>query len=61
MNKKLEKNKKIAKNMETSRIAELERHREKQIKDYAEFKMIRGHSKEKAYVMAKQHILNSNE
>ncbi len=61
MNKKLEKNKKIAQSMETSRLAELERHREKQIKDYAEFKMIRGHSKEKAYAMAKQHILNSNE
>ena len=61
MNKKLEKNKKIAENMETSRLAELERHREKQIKDYAEFKMIKGHSKEKAYAMAKQHILNSNE
>ena len=47
--------------METSRLAELERHREKQIKDYAEFKMIRGHSKETAYAMSKQHILNSNE
>ena len=60
MNKKLEKIKKLSK-YETSRLAELERHREKQIKDYAEFKMIRGHSKEKAYAMAKQHILNSNE
>lgn len=41
--------------------ADLELHRMKQIKDYAEYKMMKGHSKEKAYAMAKQHILNSNE
>ena len=41
--------------------ADLELHRMKQIKDYAEYKMIKSHSKEKAYAMAKQHILNSNE
>ena len=41
--------------------ADLELHRRKQIKHYAEYKMMKGHSKEKAYAMAKQHILSSND
>ena len=41
--------------------ADLELHRMKQIKDYAEYKMMKGHSKEKAYAMAKEHILSSND
>lgn len=40
---------------------ELELHRMKQIKDYAEYKIMKGHTKEKAYAMAKQHIGESND
>ena len=52
---------KVAEAMVRTYKADLELHRMKQIKDYAEYKMIRGHSKEKAYEMAKQHIMNSND
>ncbi len=61
MNKTEQRSKKVAEAMIRTEKADLELHRMKQIKDYAEYKMIKGHSKEKAYAMAKQHILNSNE
>tara|TARA_Y100000996_G_C22103234_1_gene470719 strand:- start:9 stop:194 length:186 start_codon:yes stop_codon:yes gene_type:complete len=61
VNKTEQRSKKVAEAMIRTEKADLELHRMKQIKDYAEYKMIKGHSKEKAYAMAKQHILNSNE
>jgi len=61
-NKKiLERNKKVAESMERSLKAEVELHRQIQIKQYAEFKILKGHSKETAYKMAEQHIRNNNE
>ena len=59
--KKLKKNEEVARSMVRTELADLELHRMKQIKDYAEYKMMKGHSKEKAYQMAKAHILNSND
>ena len=47
--------------MVRTELADLELHRMKQIKDYAEYKMMKGHSKDKAYEMAKEHILSSND
>ena len=47
--------------MERSLKAELELHKQIQIKQYAEYKMMKGHSKETAYKMAEQHIRNNNE
>tara|TARA_B100000123_G_C25601830_1_gene371793 strand:+ start:472 stop:657 length:186 start_codon:yes stop_codon:yes gene_type:complete len=41
--------------------ADQNRHNLVKIKQYAEFKMIKGHSKEEAYRMAKEHILNAKE
>ena len=61
MNKSMKRNKKVAESMVRTERADLELHRMKQIKDYAEYKMMKGHSKEKAYQMAKAHILNSND
>ena len=61
MNKTEQRSKKVAEAMIRTEKADLELHRMKQIKDYAEYKMIKGHSKEKAYAMAKEHILNSND
>mgnify|MGYP005998496831 FL=1 len=62
MNKKTQqRSKKLAEAMIRTERADLELHRMKQIKDYAEYKMMKGHSKEKAYEMAKAHILNSND
>jgi|TARA_B100001063_G_scaffold50682_2_gene44691 hypothetical protein len=52
---------KLAEAMVRTEKADLELHRMKQIKDYAEYKMMKGHSKETAYQMAKAHILNSND
>lgn len=57
----MKRNKKVAETMVRTERADLELHRMKQIKDYAEYKMMKGHSKEKAYEMAKAHILNSND
>ena len=61
MNKAEQRSKKVAEAMVRTEKADLELHRRKQIKHYAEYKMIKGHSKEKAYAMAKQHILSSND
>jgi len=61
MNKSMKRNKKVAESMVRTERADLELHRMKQIKDYAEYKMMKGHSKEKAYEMAKQHIMSSND
>ena len=61
MNKAQQRSKKLAEAMVRTERADLELHRMKQIKDYAEYKMIKGHTKEKAYAMAKQHIGESNE
>lgn len=61
MNKVQKRSEKVAEAMVRTYKADLELHRMKQIKDYAEYKMIKGHSKEKAYKMAKQHIMNSND
>tara|TARA_B100000900_G_C20582342_1_gene718047 strand:+ start:1687 stop:1875 length:189 start_codon:yes stop_codon:yes gene_type:complete len=61
MNKTMKRNKKLAESMVRTHKADLELHRMKQIKDYAEYKMMKGHSKEKAYEMAKQHIMSSND
>lgn len=61
MNKTMKRNKKVAETMVRTERADLELHRMKQIKDYAEYKMMKGHSKEKAYEMAKQHIMSSND
>ena len=61
MNKVQKRSEKVAEAMVRIYKADLELHRMKQIKDYAEYKMIKGHSKEKAYEMAKQHIMNSND
>lgn len=47
--------------METARLSELQLHRQNQIKQYAEYKMLKGHSKEKAYKMAEAHILTNND
>ena len=47
--------------MERSLKAELELHKQIQIKQYAEYKMMKGHSKETAYKMAEQHIRNKKE
>ena len=57
----LDRNKKVAASMVRATRVELELHRMKQIKDYAEYKMMKGHTKEKAYAMAKQHIGESND
>ncbi len=57
----MKRNKKVAESMVRTERADLELHRMKQIKDYAEYKMMKGHSKEKAYEMAKQHIMSSND
>tara|TARA_B100000925_G_scaffold196942_1_gene149098 strand:- start:253 stop:444 length:192 start_codon:yes stop_codon:yes gene_type:complete len=61
VNKAQQRSKKLAEAMVRTERADLELHRMKQIKDYAEYKMMKGHSKEKAYKMAKEHILNSND
>ena len=61
MNKAEQRSKKVAEAMIRTEKADLELHRRKQIKHYAEYKMMKGHSKEKAYEMAKQHIMSSND
>ena len=61
VNKRLEKAQRVADSWEKSRLAELQLHRQTQIKQYAEYKMLKGHSKEMAYKMAKAHILNNND
>jgi hypothetical protein len=61
MNKTMKRSEKVAEAMVRTYKADLELHRMKQIKDYAEYKMMKGHSKEKAYEMAKQHIMSSND
>ena len=61
MNKVQKRSEKVAEAMVRTYKADLELHRMKQIKDYAEYKMIKGHSKETAYKMAEQHIRNNNE
>jgi hypothetical protein len=60
-NKVLARNKKLAETMVRSEKADLELHRLKQIKEYAEYKVMKGHSKEAAMKMAKAHILNNND
>ena len=61
MNKAEQRSKKVAEAMIRTEKADLELHRMKQIKDYAEYKIMKGHTKEKAYAMAKQHIGESND
>ena len=58
---KVKKNEAVAKSLETARLSELQLHRQTQIKQYAEYKMLKGHSKEKAYKMAEAHILTNND
>ncbi len=60
-NKVLARNKKLAETMVRTEKADLELHRMKQIKEYAEYKVMKGHSKETAMKMAKAHILNNND
>ena len=61
MNKVQKRSEKVAEAMVRTYKGEKKLHRNKEIKDYAEYKMIKGHSKEKAYEMAKQHIMSSND
>ena len=56
MNKAEQRSKKLAEAMVRTEKADLELHRRKQIKHYAEYKMMKGHSEEQALKMAEEQI-----